>query len=190
MVDNFDKILEVANDVYKYLQPYCISIYLGGSICEGIIKNTHDVDFICFSDKPVDMCHIRRLLFFYSQRKNLPENFDFIQVRTKQKEEHDYGSYINKKMIKLIGQDIEFNFDVIFEHRQEYKAILLKTIDRLETKKIKNQKRWYQVIRGYYILKHNSYDLTEEEKNIINIVHDQVEGWEQYKITKKDILLS
>lgn len=190
MIDDINSIQEIAENVFKHLQPYCIAIYLGGSMCEGIIKNVHDIDFIFFSDKPVDMCHIRRLLFFYQQKYNIPESFDFIQVRTKQKEEHDYGSYINKKMIKLIGQDIEFDFDVISKHRQEYKTILLKTIDRLETKKIRNQKRWYQVIRGYYILKHNSYDLTEEEKNIINIVHDQVEGWEQYKVTKKDILLS
>ena len=186
MISN--KIKEQAEHLFKYLQPYCIAIYLGGSLCEGIIKNTHDVDFICFSDKPVDMCHIRRLLYFYQKQYSIPENFDFIQVRTKQREEHAYGSYINKKMIKLVGEDITFDFDVINIHREEYKNILVNTIGKLNTKKIRNQKRWYQVLRGYYIMKNNSYDLTEEEKNILNIVHDQLEGWEQYKITKQDIL--
>lgn len=182
--------LSIVQDIFNYLQPYCISIYLGGSLCEGIIVNTHDLDFICFADKPVDMCHIRRLLYFYQQTNKLPENFDFIQVRTKQREEHSYGSYINKKMIKLIGEDISFEFDVIDEHRNEYKEILMRAIDKLNSNRIKNQKRWYQVLRGYYILQHHSYELTQEEKNILNVVHDQIAGWEQYKITKEDILLS
>lgn len=185
---NSKDIKELAEHLFEYLQPYCIAIYLGGSLCEGLIKNPHDVDFICFSDKPVDMCHIRRLLFFYQKYNKLPECIDVLQVRTKQKEEHDYGSYINKKMIKIIGEDITFDFDVINTHREEYKNILVDTIEKLDNKKIKNQKRWYQILRGYYILKNNSYDLTEEEINIINIVHDQIDGWEQYKITKQDIL--
>ena len=182
------EIKEIAEKVFNYLQPYCIAIYLGGSLCDGIIKNTHDVDFICFSDKPVDMCHIRRLLHLYQQKNNIPENFDFIQVRTKQREEHAYGSYINKRMIKLIGEDLTFDFDVIKTHREEYKTILIDTINKLDNKRISNQKRWYQVLRGYYIMKNNSYELTKEEINIINIVHDQEEGWEQYKISKQDIL--
>lgn len=136
-----NEIRAIAEDVFNYLQPYCIAIYLGGSLCEGIIENAHDVDFICFSDKPIDMCHIRRLLFFFQQKYELPENFDFIQVRTKQREEHSYGSYINKKMIKIIGEDINFEFDVINTHREEYKQILIKTIEKLNKKRIKNQKR-------------------------------------------------
>lgn len=185
---NIKEIKEKIEPLFEYLQPYCIAIYLGGSVCEGIIKNTHDIDFICFSDKPREMCQIRRLIYFYQKQVSLPENFDFIQVRTKQKEEHAYGSYINKKMIKIVGEDITFDFDVIETHREEYKNILIETIDKLDAKKIENQKRWYQILRGYYIMKHNSYELTEEEINILNIVHDQLDGWEQYKITKQDIL--
>lgn len=182
------ELQQLAQNIFDYLQPYCIAIYLGGSRCENIIKNPHDIDFICFSDKPIDMCHIRRLLYFYQKSNNLPEDYDFIQVRTKQKEEHAYGSYINKQMIKLIGEDIEFNFDVIHKNREEYKQILINTIDKLDNNKIRNQKRWYQVLRGYYILLHNSYEVSKEEIEILNIVHDQLEGWEQYKVTSKEIL--
>ena len=38
-----------------------------------------------------------------------------------------------------------------------------------------------------YILKNNSYNLSEEEKDILNKVHDQEKDWEQYKITANDI---
>jgi hypothetical protein len=138
---NIVELKRIAEDVYNYLQPYCISIYLGGSICENIIENTHDIDFICFSDKPVDMCHIRLGLHFYQKKHQLPENYDFLQVRTRQREERAYGSYINKKMIKLIGEDIEFNFDVINKDRKEYIKILQETKNQLLSNRIKNQKR-------------------------------------------------
>ena len=133
------------------------------------------------------MCHIRRLLYFYFKKNECPKNYDFIQVRTKQREEHAYGSYINKEMIKLVGQDIPFEFDVIDKDREEYKKILIEAINKLDIGKIRNQKRWYQIIRGYYILKNNSYDLSEEEKDILNKVHDQEDGWEYYKISVNDI---
>ena len=180
-------IKKFAEDVYYALQPYCIAIYLGGSYCQDYIKNKGDVDFICFADKPDDMCHIRRLLYFYFKKNECPKNYDFIQVRTKQREEHAYGSYINKEMIKLVGQDIPFEFDVIDKDREEYKKILIEAINKLDIGKIRNQKRWYQIIRGYYILKNNSYDLSEEEKDILNKVHDQEDGWEHYKISVNDI---
>ena len=182
-----ENIKKFAEDVYYALQPYCIAIYLGGSCCQDYIKNKGDVDFICFADKPVDMCHIRRLLYFYFKKNECPKNYDFIQVRTKQREEHAYGSYINKEMIKLVGQDIPFEFDVIDKDREEYKKILIEAINKLDIGKIRNQKRWYQIIRGYYILKNNSYDLSEEEKDVLNKVHDQEDGWEHYKISVDNI---
>lgn len=182
-----EEIRQYAESVYNALKPYCIAIYLGGSYCQDYIKNKGDVDFICFSDRPVDKCNIRRLLYFYFKKNERPENYDFIQVRTKQQEEHAYGSYINKEMIKLIGQDIPFTFDIINKDRAEYKQILIDTVNKLNTGKIKNQKRWYQILRGYFILKNNSYKMSEAEKDILNKVHDQENGWEQYKITINEI---
>lgn len=184
---NVNQIKQTAEEVYNYLQPYCIAIYLGGSMCEGIIKNTHDIDFICFSDKPVDMSYIRMGLHFYQKKHRLPENYDFLQVRTKQKEEHSYGSYINKKMIKLVGEDIDFTFDVVDKDREEYIKTLHETKDQLLSNRIKNQKRWYQILRGIYILINNSYEVTDEQKREINILHNLSEGWE--KIRDKTIQL-
>lgn len=182
-----EEIKEIANDVFAYLQPYCIAIYLGGSSCQDFITNKGDIDFICFSEKPVDMCHIRRLLYFYQKKHELPKECDFIQVRNATNEERSYGSYINKEMMKLVGKDIEFKFDVVKSNREEYANVLAQTIEKLDSGKIRNQKRWYQVLRGYLILKKKTYRLNKSEKAMLNEVHDQVEGWERHKITIDDI---
>lgn len=174
--------LEFIKYIYKLLQPYCISIYLGGSCVDKYIENHHDIDIVCFAKEPVNKCHIRRILYMYlNNDKLLKDEYDFFQIRTSLNEEHTYGSYINKMMIKLIGEDIQFNFDVIDKDRQEYINILKETVKKLEVCKIKNQKRWYQLARGLFILQNNSYDLTNEQVKIINEIHDQVDGWEKYR---------
>lgn len=178
---DFTTIKQTAEQLYQSLQPYCVAIYLGGSLCEGIIENPHDVDFICFSSTPREMNDIRRGIYYYTKKHPLPENYDVIQIRNAQNEEHAYGSYINKKMIKLIGEDIIFGFDVIEKDREEYLQLLKTAAVDLSTGKLQNQKRWYQLLRGIYILLNNSYEVTEEQKNEINVLHDLVEGWEQLR---------
>ena len=177
-IKNFPSIKQTAEQLYFSLQPYCIAIYLGGSLCEDIVENPHDVDFICFSKTPREMNDLRRGIYQYTKNASLPEVYDFIQVRNTQNEERAYGSYINKKMIRLIGEELIFNFDVLGKDRQEYTRILQSTVSDLSQGKIANPKRWYQIYRGVCILLNNSYDITPEQKREINILHDLSEGWE------------
>jgi hypothetical protein len=44
--------------------------------------------------------------------------------------------------------------------------------------KIKNQKRWYHILRGTYILINNSYEVDSRQREEINILHDLSDGWE------------
>lgn len=187
MVDK--EIQELAQKVYNYLQPFCISIYLGGSYCQPFIKNPHDIDFICFSKEPREMCDIKRSLYFFLKKNKVDKKYDFIQIRNAAKEEQSYGSYINKEMIHLVGEKLNFNFDIINKDRKKYVSILLDTIDKLNNNIIKNKKRWYQVLRGYYILLNNSYDMTAEQIEILNKVHDQENGWEEYIKEVKEWLM-
>lgn len=180
MID-LKQIKKIAESIYEYSQPYCIAIYLGGSLCEDIIKNPHDVDFICFSNLASEKYQLGWKIQAFLKNNNLPEEYDFCQIRTKQKEEHAYGSYINKKMINLVGENINFNFDIIKTNRAEYIQILKSTVEELNLGKIKNQKRWYQIYRGICILLNNSYDVTEEQRKEINILHDLSDGWEQLR---------
>lgn len=178
---DFTTIKQTAEQLYQSLQPYCVAIYLGGSLCEGIIERPHDVDFICFSTTARQMNDVRKGIYLYTNQHRLPDNYDFVQIRNKQNEERAYGSYINKTMIKLVGEDIIFGFDVIEKDREEYLQLLKTAAVDLSTGKIQNQKRWYQVLRGTYILINNSYKISEEQKKEINILHDLTEGWEQYR---------
>lgn len=186
---SLEAVRVVAQRVYAKAQPQCISIYLGGSVCEGFIEHPHDVDLICFSDEPVGMCAIRRAIHYLEIEGFIPEGYDLVQVRTKQREERAYGSYINKRMIKLVGDDVPFSFDVMDADRDEYVDVLIDAVERLDDLRIRNQKRWYQILRGYWIAKDRTYDLTEDQIRILNEVHDQAEGWERHKITKADLEL-
>jgi hypothetical protein len=58
---------------------------------------------------------------------------------------------------------------------------------KLINKKHTGSKRWYHILRGIYILINNSYEVSEEQKKEINILHDLSEGWEA--IRDKTILL-
>lgn len=77
-----------------------------------------------------------------------------------------------------IGEDICPKTDVIYEHRQEFINCLQEKADQLLNGKIKNQKRWYHLLRGVYILMNYSYEVTDEQRREINILHDLGEGWE------------
>jgi len=163
-------------ELFNYLQPECVAIYLGGSSCNKYIEHPKDTDYICIAKSPFEALRIKRKLYLYFHGKVYEEKGnDFLQVRNIQQEEHSYGSYINKMMIKLIGEDIEFKFDVIADNRNEYIDILKGTIVKLNEGKL-NKKRWYQVYMGISILQNNSYELNDEQVRKLNILHDELEG--------------
>lgn len=169
-------IKSIACNMYKKLQPYVIAIYLGGSSVDKYIKNKGDVDYIIFvrkaSDKPIVQNLINFILGLKINEFNKVDNQDFMNIRTLEKEEKEYGSYINKMMIKLVGQTIKFEYDVIDKDREDYiKKLKAKILD-LTKNRWKNQKRWYQILRGIYIIKNKSYKLTKEQAENINKFHD------------------
>lgn len=162
-------------ELYKFLQPECVAIYLGGSNCNPYIKHPKDKDYICIVDTPVDALKLKMKLDKYFNFKIYDEHGnDFLQVRCTKFEERSYGSYINKMMVKLIGKDVEFKFDVIDKDRNEYIDKLKEVIVKLNEGKI-NNKRWYQVYMGISILRNNSYDLNEEQIRKINVLHDELD---------------
>lgn len=69
----------------------------------------------------------------------------------------------------LVGEPVKFNFDILGKDRKEYIAIL-------KNAKIINNKRLYQLYRGYLLVTKKTFNLTQEEKEILNLLHDNVDN--------------
>jgi hypothetical protein len=179
------------NSVFKVLSNYCAAIYYGGSRIDPVIDNPHDYDYICFA-KHMQIQNLRRLLCKNNltttcsknktSSKEINDNLnDFSQIRGYPYTRITWFSYLDSLMIKVVGEDICPKTDVIYEHRHEFIKCLKEKADELLCGKIKNQKRWYHLLRGTYILINNSYDVTPEQRAEINTLHDLSEGWEKVR---------
>ena len=164
-------IQQKARKMFNILQPYCTAIYLGGSITQSYIKQPHDIDFICFADNEIDRLKMKTILYKYinNHQDEFLDNEDWIQTRSRSHEEHAYGSYIHQDMKLLIGEPVKFNFDILGKDRKEYITIL-------KNDKIVNNKRLYQLYRGYLLVTKKTFNLTEQEKEILNLLHDNVDN--------------
>lgn len=156
--------------VYNALQPECKAIYLGGSAVESYINNPHDIDFICFAQN--EMARLRMLVKLIKYQKVNASLFtseeDWLQTRSIDNEEQTYGSYIYRDMQLVAGEAISFKLDILGGDYNKYIDILKTNINT-----ITNTKRFYQLYRGALIVSKNSYELTDEEKDELNQLHDK-----------------
>lgn len=159
-----------AQQVYDYLQPECKAIYLGGSVVESYIAEPHDIDIICFAKD--EMSRLRMLTKLIRYQHANADLFalaeDWEQTRSIANEEHAYGSYIYHDMELLAGEPVNFKFDILGNDYNNYIDIL-----KTSVKNITNIKRFYQLYRGALIVSKNSYDLTAEEINELNLLHNK-----------------
>lgn len=179
--------------IFQLIEPYCAAVYYGGSRVDPVINNPHDYDYICFT-KPLYKYGLLQCLRKNNLRATLSTKTkkttqkvhevskeflaDFSQVRAFPYTQITWFSYLDVLMIKLKGEDVCPKTDVIKEHRLEFLRCLYEKATLLKTGKMRNQKRWYHLLRGVYILQNNSYEVTEDQRKEINILHDLSEGWE------------
>lgn len=177
---------------YNSHQDICEAIYAGGSRVDKVLDNPHDYDYISFA--PHNQRHnLLRALARYGMRvlgsiRKKQANTsaessetaleDYSQIRAYPYTQITWFSYLDPLMKLVVGEDVCPKTDVIYEHRQEFIECLQEKSWQLQNGRIKNQKRWYHLLRGAYILINNSYEVTEEQKREINILHDLEEGWE------------
>jgi hypothetical protein len=114
------------------------------------------------------------------QSQDSPER-DFSQIRVVPYTQITWFSYLDSLMTKVMGEDVCPKTDIISEHRAEFIECLKTKAKELIDGKILNQKRWYHLLRGVYILQNNSYEVTEEQRREINILHDLTTGYEQVR---------
>ena len=163
--------------IFTIVEKYCDAIYYGGSRVDPVIDNPHDYDYICFSKRLQKQNLLRclrknKLRVTWSNKNTMRKSKtkeellkDFSQVRVFPYTQITWFSYLDILMVKVIGEDICPKTDIIFEHREEFIIRLKEKVDELLCGKIGNQKRWYHILRGVYILINNSYEVSEEQKN-------------------------
>ncbi len=180
---------KIVEQNWPFISPYCAAIYLGGSQIDPVIENPHDYDFILFAkDLPIgkvlfSLNNFIDVPFVYTEEEfeaseENPLIFDFSQIKVYPYNRITFASYLDIYLEKIIGEEVRVKTDIIYKHRDEYIQVLKTQKNMLLDGTIENQKRWYHILRGIYILKNNSYDVTEEQKREINILHDLSEGWE------------
>ena len=79
------------------------------------------------------------------------------------------GCYIYHFMELIEGEDLHLNEFSIFDHKEEYIALLKKAVNIYNRK----SKKWYQILTAVYMFENNSYDLTEEQLKDIQQAHDK-----------------
>ena len=208
----FSNTIPILTSIFSIIENHCAAIYLGGSRVDPVITNAHDYDCICFA-KPSHYYELSVLLEkigFKSeiamegkshttlkqlyQQSNIGLDLDLLdisQMRSYTFNKIDWFAYLDHYMIKFIGEDVCPKPDILGADKAAYlKDLKLKATElysRDWSEHPSRNKRWYHILRGVYILLNNSYEVTEERKKEINILHDLAEGWE--KIRDKTIQL-
>ena len=183
--------------LFDNLSNYCSAIYYGGSRVDPVINNPHDYDYILFA-KPLHkygLCQYLRKNHFREHlsakcrqgcqnkitsikiSKEHP-HYDLSQVRSVPYSKITWFSYLDPLMILVAGEDVCPKTDVIGEHRTAFLKCLQEKANDLSAGIMRNSKRWYHILRGVYILINNSYEVTDQQRIEINILHDLSEGWE------------
>lgn len=181
-------------EVFEATKDYCVAIYHGGSRVDPVIEHPQDTDYILFTDTSYQKHRLLRCLNelgLISLKSSTSYGItkvhysecgaDFSQVRVKGLNRINWFSYLDILMIKEAGDEACPKTDIIREHRAAFLADLRLKTDFLLKNYLKNQKRWYHVLRGAYILLNNSYEVTLEQKREINMLHDLSEGWEEVR---------
>lgn len=183
----------------SHLHNICYAIYLGGSRVDPVIDAAHDYDYICFPKPHCRHFLVNKLkkLGFKSRgslnaltRKkdnSIDLTFDISQMRVPPYNKIDWFSYLDCLMTKFIGEEVCPKTDIIVEHRNAFLKDLKEKAKLISNGTITNQKRWYHILRGIYILKNGSYEVSDEQRKEINILHDLTPGWE--KVRDKTIQL-
>lgn len=195
--NSVDKSSEILKKNWDLLSTHCIAIYRGGSMVDSVIDHPHDYDYICFAKN----LHWQRLLRKLrelglrtsgskktKQIKDTLSLSDFSQVRVYPYTQITWFSYLDNLMEKVIGENVCPKTDIIEEHRNEFILELKRKMTEISSGRIKNQKRWYHLLRGAYIVINKSYEVTPEQRIEINTLHDLSEGWEKVRDKTIEIL--
>ena len=172
---SINEIKEKLQPLYDVVKNYCIGIVLIGSYVLPWIRNKHDIDvLVIFKDNmKYDLltCYSENIALIRELQAQgiTPLIRDFDRLLN---QERCYV-YENNFCIKLFeSEPFNTSFDIF---NKRYVNILKANFEYVSNEyQDKNQipKFLYHILTGIYMIQNNSYELTEEQIENINIVHD------------------
>lgn len=137
------------------------AIYKTGSSL--FLPNSNDLDFVCYYDSDREC----KEALITNHDRNVNKHFCTVSNATR----IILGCYIYHYMELVEGEEIPAlqNFSIFDENTKErYLNILRRYSENLRT----NDKRWYHIVTAMFLYQNNDYNLTNEQLEVIQSVHD------------------
>lgn len=184
-----EQILTILQSIYDKLEGHVKTIFLSGSSTCSYIKHPHDIDiFIYMRDRTSILKCARQVetelkqikteipsaavIFSVQDRYEILFNGDFEEKFNEHPNRYGFLCYLYEfPLIQvLVGEDEDNLRDVNIFKQKEKVIVALKYF---MNKNKESNKFLYHILTTLYILQNNSYELTEEQINNINIAHDE-----------------
>lgn len=127
-----------------------------------ILKVSNDVDVVRFYDTEEER---REALIHYKHDDPNNVHFDSLEKSPRV----FLGCYIYHFMELIEGEDLHLDEFNIFDHKEEYVALLKKYTEWLPLE----NKWWYHILTAVYMYANGSYELTDKQLADIQRTHDK-----------------
>ena len=177
------EILDKIKIIYDAIKEHCNWIYVGGSFGIKHLKFYRDIDIfiVCpnTNEREIVFRTIRKdNLELKTIVKSLQDDYNVMVLTTTVFDQQRFydGSYQfhYKEISVLFGDPIHFAKEILL-NKKDYIDVLNYSIERayyFEEKTGEIPKNTYHIVTGVYMLQNDSYDLTPEQIENINICHD------------------
>ncbi len=172
------------DDIIEFSKPYIISVEEGGSRSSPYIRNPKDNDIVLVVEDENKKAELVRDLYNRFKRQDMRnENLD-LKIRVYPNDLSNrvywYTGNFNKPLEGFVKQtkNIPISEKII-------KQVCINYLEHIKKCNVNfyKQKPFYHVYTSLCVLNHNSFELTEEEIDNINILHDRKE--EDFETIKK-----
>ncbi len=190
-----EKELEIMQTLLSDFKDMFFEIYLAGSHKLSFINNPKDCDIIIISETEEQSKELKRLFYEKYSRKEFREKYNYdLHFISDYREQEIFNRTAHYPYITYIKYDVynnNFEFketrgislEDFIANKDKYKERYLYLIDEwIESLKRRNKEEHFYDIKIFYymyttlsILNNKSFELTEEQIENINILHDRKE---------------
>ena len=145
------------------------AIYKTGSSL--LLEHSNDNDLVYFFDSNEEA---QKAQNFFGKKDSEGADIHYDYVR---EQKVFLGCYIYHFMELVKGKDLHLADFSIFDHKEEYMALLKRYAEWLP----QTSKWWYHILIACYMYKNGSYDLTEAQLSAVQRTHDKGITESKYK---------